>query len=313
LSAIQPVKPATHRLAETPTDADRLLALSPSEIHLWLAFYEEAGEELHGAYREILEPAEKEREPRFYFAADRRRYLVTRALVRTVLARYVPLAPRDWRFAANAYGRPEIASPQGRRADLSFNVSHTRDLIVLGVTRGRALGVDVENIGRREAVTDVARRYFAPVEVSALARVPAAQQRHRFFEYWTFKESYIKARGMGLSLPLDRFSVHFPDDRTVELRIDRDLGDDARRWELVQLRPTPEYLLAVCAERVAPTPSQLVVRQTVPLSSEKLLALPCARVRKRASSGRPTITTREREMTPHERGRSGANASLRSL
>lgn len=313
LSAIQPVKPATHRLAETPTDADRLLALSPSEIHLWLAFYEEAGEELHGAYREILEPAEKDREPRFYFAADRRRYLVTRALVRTVLARYVPLAPRDWRFAANAYGRPEIASPQGRRAGLSFNVSHTRDLIVLGVTRGRALGVDVENVGKREAAIDVARHYFAPVEVSALARVPAAQQHHRFFEYWTFKESYIKARGMGLSLPLDRFSVHFPDDRTVELRIDRDLGDDARRWELVQLRPTPEYLLAVCAERVAPTPSHLVVRQTVPLSSEKLLALPCVRVRKRASSGRPTITTRELEMTPHERGRSGANASLRSL
>jgi 4'-phosphopantetheinyl transferase len=266
----------SHSLAERRTDADRLLALSPAEIHLWLAFYEEAAEELHGAYREILEPAEKEREPRFYFAADRRRYLVTRALVRTVLARYVPVAPRDWRFAANAYGRPEIASPQGRHANLSFNISHTRDLIVLGVTRGRALGVDVENVGRREAVTDVAR-YFAPVEVSALARVPAAQRRHRFFEYWTFKESYIKARGMGLSLPLDRFSFHFPDDHTVALQIDRELGDDPRRWELIQLRPTSEYLLAVCAERIAPTPSRLVVRQTVPLLSEKLLALPCVR------------------------------------
>jgi 4'-phosphopantetheinyl transferase len=257
---------ASRRLAERPADADRLLALSPSEIHLWLAFYEEAGEELHGAYRQILEPAEREREPRFYFAADRRRYLVTRALVRTVLARYVPLAPRDWRFTANAYGRPEIASPQGRRAGLCFNVSHTRDLIVLGVTRGRALGVDVENIGRREPPLDVARHYFA--------RVPAAQQRQRFFEYWTCKEAYIKARGMGLSLPLDRFSVHFRNDRAVELRIDRELGDDGRRWELVQLRPTPEYLLALCAERLSPVPSHLVVRQTVPLSSEALLSWP---------------------------------------
>ena len=262
---------AHHRLDERPTDSDCLLPLPPSEIHLWLAFCDEAGEELHAAYRDILEPAEKEREPRFYFAADRRRYLVTRALVRTVLARYVPLAPRDWRFAANAYGRPEIASPQGRHAGLSFNISHTRDLIVMGVTRGRALGVDVENVGRRETVTDVAR-YFAPAEVSALARVPAAQRRHRFFEYWTFKESYIKARGMGLSLPLDRFSVHFPDDYTAELWIDPDLGDDGRRWELMQLRPTAEHLLAVCAERVAPAPSRLVVRQTVPLKSEKLLA-----------------------------------------
>jgi 4'-phosphopantetheinyl transferase len=145
------------------------------------------------------------------------------------------------------------------------------------VTRGRALGVDVENVVRREAATDIARHYFAPAEVSALARVPPAQQGHRFFEYWTFKESYIKARGMGLSLPLDRFSVHFPDDHSVELQIDRDLGDDARRWELAQLRPTPEYLVAVCAERVAPSPSRVVVRQTVPLSSETLLTLPCVR------------------------------------
>ena len=277
--------------------ADRLLTLSPTEIHLWLAFYEEADEELHGAYREILEPEEKEREPRFHFAADRRRYLVTRALVRTVLARYVPLAPRDWRFAVNAYGRPEIASPEGRSAGLTFNVSHTRDLIVLGVTRGRALGVDVENVGGREFVTDVARRYFAAAEVSALARVPAAQQHHRFLEYWTFKESYIKARGMGLSLPLDRFSLHFPGDHEVELRIDRELGDDARRWELVQLRPSPEYLLAVCAERVAPAASQLVVRQTVPLLREELLAMPCERALRNNALERPSGCLESFEMS----------------
>jgi 4'-phosphopantetheinyl transferase len=270
---------ASYSFAERSTDADRLLALSPPEVHLWLAFHEEAGEALHEAYREILEPAEREREPRFHFAADRRRYLVTRALVRTVLARYVAVDPQDWRFADNAYGRPEIANPEGKRARLSFNISHTHDLIVLGVTRGRALGVDVENVGRRGAMTDVADHYFAPAEAAALARVPVAQQQHRFFEYWTFKESYIKARGMGLSLPLDGFSFQFPDDRSVELRIDRALGDDPRRWELVQLRPSPQHLLAVCAERVGAAPLQLIVRRTIPLVGDTLLALP----RRRAS------------------------------
>jgi 4'-phosphopantetheinyl transferase len=278
-----------------------LLPLTPSEIHLWLAFYEEAGNALHAAYREILEPAEREREPRFYFAADRRRYLVTRALVRTVLARYVPLAPRDWRFAVNGYGRPEVASPEGRRAGLSFNISHTRDLIVLGVTRWRRLGVDVENISRHAAVTDIARHFFAPAEVSALARVPAAQRAHRFFEYWTFKESYIKARGIGLGLPLDRFSVHFPDDDTVDLWIDPDLGDDARHWELLQLRPAPEYVVAVCAERVAAAASRLVVRQTVPLSSETLLAL----------QGSSRVAAHE--FMPHETGWSAGDAGLRAV
>jgi 4'-phosphopantetheinyl transferase len=303
----------SYHLAEGTNGADRLLALSRSEVHIWLAFYEEAGEKLRRAYREILEPAEKEREPRFYFDSDRRRYLVTRALVRTVLARYVPLAPQDWRFEANAYGRPEIASVQGKRADISFNISHTRDLIVLGVTRGRALGVDVEHVGRREVVTDVARHYFAPAEVSALARMPVAQRRHRFFEYWTFKEAYIKARGMGLSLPLDRFSFHFPHDEAVELRIDRDLGDHACRWELIQLRPTPEHLLAVCAERVTSTASRLVVRQTLPLSSEKVLALPCVRTDRDRTFTVAESHGWEPEMTQQEITRSQANASLRSL
>src|SRR5262245_55714687 len=111
------------------------LPLTPAEIHLWLASSDEGSEELHSAYREILDDSERERELRFHFAADRRRYRLTRALVRTVLSRYVPVRPRDWVFAANAYGRPEIANPQGRAARLSFNVSHTQGLIVLGVTQ----------------------------------------------------------------------------------------------------------------------------------------------------------------------------------
>src|SRR4051794_18935481 len=85
----------------------RIIPLTSAEIHVWLASYDEIGDErLHAAYRELLHPAETEQEPRFYFARDRRRYLVTRALVRTVLSRYVPIHPRQWTFSANAYGRP---------------------------------------------------------------------------------------------------------------------------------------------------------------------------------------------------------------
>src|SRR6185436_4436818 len=179
---------------------------TPAEIHRWLAFYDEiADERLHAAYRELLDAAEREQEPRFYFARDRRRYLVTRALVRTVLSRYLSIDPRACIFSTNAYGRPEIVNAEGREAGLSFNLSHTHSLIVLGVTTGRALGVDVENVRDREASIAVADRFFAPQEVAALAATPADRQQYRFFEYWTFKESYIKARGMGLSLPLDKF------------------------------------------------------------------------------------------------------------
>src|SRR5205823_5574435 len=116
------------------------------------------------------------------------------------------------------YGRPETANSEA--SNLSFNISHTHSLIVLGVTRGRALGVDVENFRAREVSIDVADRYFAPQEVAVLNASPQHEQQYRFFEYWTFKESYIKARGMGLSLPLDKFSFHYPDDGAVGIDID---------------------------------------------------------------------------------------------
>src|SRR5260370_16342574 len=165
--------------------------LAPAEIHLWLAFYDEIIEEgLHSAYRKLLDAAEKEQEPRFYFPSDRRRYLITRALVRTVLSRYIPIHPREWIFSNNAYGRPDIVNAQARNECLSFNISHTHSLIVLGVCQRRALGVDVENIRAREVAIDVADRYFAAEEVASLTAVAPHKQQDRFFEYWTFKESY---------------------------------------------------------------------------------------------------------------------------
>jgi len=258
---------------------NRLIPLTPAEIHLWLAFYDEITDErLHSAYRELLSPAEKEQESRFYFAADRRRYLITRALVRTVLSRYARVHSKEWVFSANAYGRPEIVNAQAREADLSFNISHTRSLIVLGVTRGRALGVDVENFLARDAPIDVADRFFAPREVAALAATPPQRQRYRFFEYWTFKEAYIKARGMGLSLPLDRFSFHYPNDRTVELAIHPELADDPARWQLWQFRPRLEYLVAICAERVGARSPILIVWQAIPMLSEKRYSIEYLRV-----------------------------------
>jgi 4'-phosphopantetheinyl transferase len=257
------------------------LLLPPAEIHLWLAFYDEITDErLLSDYRSLLNSAEKEQQVRFYFAKDRLRYLVTRALVRTVMSRYVPIDPRDWVFSTNAYGCPEIANAQGREAFLSFNISHTESLIVLGVTTHRALGVDVENFRAREVSIEIADRYFAPAEVAALNNVPPQQQQYRFFEYWTFKESYIKARRMGLSLPLDKFSFHYPHDRALEIAIDAELADDAARWQFWQFQPRPEYLVAICAERIPDQPPRLVVHQTVPMSSEKSVSPEFLRVSK---------------------------------
>jgi len=255
------------------------IVLGSAELHLWFTFYDElADEQLRPTYRLLLNDAESEQESRFYFEKDRWRYLVTRALARTVLSRYAPVAPEDWIFSKNAYGRPEIANTQGNEIGLTFNISHTDSLIVIGVTKHRALGVDVENICRREISAGVAERFFASDEAAELARIPPHRRQDRFFEYWTFKESYIKARGMGLSLPLGKFSFYFPDDHSVKIAIQPELADDAARWHFWQLRPRREYLVAICAERIDACTPRLVMRKLVPAMTEELLVTEILRI-----------------------------------
>ncbi|HEX6101230.1 MAG TPA: 4'-phosphopantetheinyl transferase superfamily protein [Thermoanaerobaculia bacterium] len=267
-----------------------MIALDSDDIHLWLSSYEEiADERLHAAYRELMSAEERVQEPRFYFARDRRRYLVTRALVRTVLSRYLPVRPADWKFVPNAYGRPSAANAEAQAAGLTFNISHTHSMIVLGITKNRELGVDVENIAAREVSIAVADRFFAPQEVRVLNAAPQHEQHYRFFEYWTFKESYIKARGMGLSLPLDKFSFQYPGEGAVEIAIDQELADDAERWQFWQFRPTPEYLVAVCAERRGDAP-RVRVRQTIPMLSEQPLEPQFLRTSTRVPQARPIET-----------------------
>jgi 4'-phosphopantetheinyl transferase len=243
-------------------------------IDVWLAHYDEISDpHLHAEYRSLLTEEERRQELRFYFPDDQRRYLVTRVMVRTVLSRYLAIEPKDWRFTNNRYGRPEIANLSRAECGLCFNISHTRGLIALGISRHRELGVDVEHVRVREVSIEIANRFFAEAEVAELASVPSERRQDRFFEYWTFKESYIKARGMGLSIPLEQFSFHYPRESAVQLAIQPQLGDDANRWCFWQYRPTAEHLLAVCAERRIGGPPSLTLRRAVPLVMEQKLQL----------------------------------------
>ena len=252
------------------------------DIDIWLSYYDEIVDDRQLAgLRSILSEDEVAQESRFYFADDRKRYLVTRAMVRMVLSRYALIAPEHWMFSKNAYGRPVIADAiveaEVQTQGLCFNLSHTRGLIALAVTRGRELGIDVENIATRAVSLDVAERFFSPIEVAELACVAADRQQDRFFEYWTLKESYIKARGMGLSLPLDRLSFSFPHHSAVSLSIDPDLQDRADRWSFWQYRPTADYLMALCAERCIDDAPVISMRKFTPLGNDMPVIAPSLR------------------------------------
>ena len=251
------------------------MPINAQHIDMWFTFYTDIVDTvLLAAMRQLLNEAERIEESRFHFADDRKRYLVTRAMVRTVLSRYAPVAPEDWTFSSNESGRPAIATQHAQAIGLTFNLSHTRGLIALGVSRHRTLGVDVESVHRQQDTLSIAEHYFAPAEYAELARLPEAQRQARFFEYWTFKESYIKARGKGLSIPLDKFSFHFANDRAVRMVTDPVLSDAANGWRFWQLRPAPEYLLAICAQSLDGDAPILTMRKTIPMVADDIIDLP---------------------------------------
>ena len=133
-----------------------LLPLDRTQAHIWqLCSDLPLDTALLGAYEQLLCRKEQEQYRRFVFAAGRREYLLTRALVRTVLSRYVPVDPQTWRFEQNAYGKPAIAFPHDM-LPLSFNLAHTHGLIVCIVALNREVGIDVEDLERAGETVEIA-------------------------------------------------------------------------------------------------------------------------------------------------------------
>jgi 4'-phosphopantetheinyl transferase len=200
------------------------------------------------AYRSLMSADEHARMARFVFDRDRRAFLLTRALVRTTLSRYAPVAPAAWRFIANVHGRPEILDRPPGVPDLRFNISHTDGLIACAVTIGREVGVDVERTSRH-VEHDIAGRFFAPAEVTDLRALPGDEQPRAFFDYWTLKEAYIKARGFGLALPLGDFAFKLNPPHPPAIAFEPALDDDPATWQFLQEWPTPEHRLALAIRR----------------------------------------------------------------
>lgn len=181
--------------------------------------------------RALLTADEIVRADRFVFAQDRALFTVAHALLRRVLG------PGE--LETGKRGRPELKDRRVR-----FNLSHTRGLIAVAVTRSADIGVDVEDMQRRSDGTSVADRFFSPIETAALFALPQAEQPERFFRYWTLKEAYIKARGLGLAIPLDQFSFAFD-----PLRIAFDgINDKPQRWAFHQEPVGERHMLALCIE-----------------------------------------------------------------
>lgn len=247
----------------------RLLELGPAQADVWVAFVDEAFDAVAGRTDlDVMSRAEWDRLGRFVFDKDRRRYRVTRLLVRHVLSRYVPIPPGEWTFGSTDFGRPFIANGDAAAQSIRFNISHSDKVVVLAVTRGLDVGVDVEDLDRNVPL-DAAPSFFAVDEVRQLAAMSEASRPRRFLDFWTLKESYIKARGKGLSLPLDQFSFGLEREGELRFGVDPRLQDVAERWSFWTWQPSPGSVAALCLRLPAGTPTRIDTRRAIPLLAEE--------------------------------------------
>lgn len=187
----------------------------------------------------LLSADEAERAARFRFERDRQRFVAGRAALRRILGRYLDSDPADLQFTYGPAGKPALAEqPDG--IALSFNLSHSAERALLAVAAGRALGIDIERIRRSSDLPAVAERFFARGEIAALGRIDPSLYIEGFFVCWTRKEALLKAFGAGLSLPLDGFCVAVDPGAPAALLSTAFRPDEAERWSLLDVSPTPE-------------------------------------------------------------------------
>jgi 4'-phosphopantetheinyl transferase len=216
----------------------------PNEVHVWKIYLKAPG---LCDKREILANDERVRASRFRFHTDSDRFIAARYSLRTILARYLRTQPAEVEFGLNPFGKPYLTSGHDKLG-LRFNLSHSHDMALLAVARNRDVGVDVEFRRADFATDEVARRFFSRTERNQLGAIAPEQKTEAFFNCWTRKEAYIKARGEGLSFPLDQFDVSFAPDAPPALLGNRRDANEVSRWSFEELSPADGYAAALTVE-----------------------------------------------------------------
>jgi len=220
--------------------------LDEKDVHVWFVDLRIASSSIR-PLNNVLSCAEHRRSKKFKFEKDRAKYVIAHSALRHILAGYLELDPSQLEFREGAYGKPELVStPQGE--PLNFNLSHSHEAALVAVTLERDIGIDIEYIKRDFQWQEVAERFFAPGEIARLRALPEEKQHRGFFTCWTRKEAYIKAKGGGLSIPLQDFEVSlFPDEPASLISCISD-PEETTRWSLAEVDAGPDYAAAVAVQ-----------------------------------------------------------------
>jgi 4'-phosphopantetheinyl transferase len=215
-----------------------------NEVHVWRTSVDLAASDF-ARLQQILSSDEREKADRFRFEVDRRCSVIGRGSLRVLLGQILDLPPESLQIECNEFGKPGLAK---NHLQLRFNLSHSGNLILIAVARGRAVGVDVEKIQSNLDLDAIAARFFSTNERKILASLVGSARQQAFFSCWTRKEAYLKARGLGLTVPLDEFEVSFLPHEEARLLVTRNDPADAQRWRLMAIDLSPDYVAALAAE-----------------------------------------------------------------
>jgi 4'-phosphopantetheinyl transferase len=216
------------------------------DVHVWCAWLDQSISSLEWL-TQTLSVDERMRAERFQFEQDRKRFIIGRGLLRTILGYYVGIEPGRVHFCYGIYGKPALVEMPGR-STLRFSVAHAHGLALYAVTRDRELGVDLEYIRHIAENEQIVDRYFSDREKAVFRALTSDKKQEAFFTYWTCKEAYLKATGEGLTRPLNQIDVSLvPGEPARLISVDGDVKQ-ASRWTLQELRPVPGFAAALVVE-----------------------------------------------------------------
>ena len=217
--------------------------LGADEVHVWHVNLDAYAAD---KFQSVLSEDELSRAERFHFAKDRNHYVVARGLLRRVAGAYLGVDAAHLRFVYAEQGKPSLE--ENARSLLSFNLAHSHGRAVYAFSRDRELGVDLEFIREDLADDRIAERFFSRREVGELQAVPVELRREAFFNCWTRKEAYIKARGEGLSMSLDAFDVSLAPGEPAALLNNHADESEVGRWEMRSIPVAAGYVAALVVE-----------------------------------------------------------------
>jgi 4'-phosphopantetheinyl transferase len=239
--------------------------LKPDEVHVWYLWPDRITDSELTTHVRVLSDDERTRAQFFRFDEDRNLHILSKVFVRTLLSRYASIDPSDWEFTRNEYGKPAVSGPSGAPR-INFNISHTRGLIAGVFALNLIVGIDAENQHHRIDALSIAQNYLAPTEYSALCKLGDSDRHRRFLEYWTLKEAYSKARGMGMSIDLSSFSFEIHNE-AARISVRSDTEDPSLvLWNFRLLRPSPDHTVAVAVCSSPQSGPKIEIRDGIPLT-----------------------------------------------